>query len=75
MKKANKTKKIRILFAISLFLYIAVEVVLVHIVGWKFLENPMTTASPAILLMFSYLVEWKEKKSENTEKNDNSNEK
>ncbi len=59
----SKNKKIwmRVLFAVVLFLYIAVEVVIVHVFNWKFMENPLTVAAPAVLFLFSVWCEMAEK--------------
>ena len=62
-KNNGKNKKIwlRVLFAIALFLYIAIEVVIVHVFNWKFMENPLTVAAPTILFVFSFLCDIAEK--------------
>ena len=55
--RKNKKIWLRILFAVVLFLYIAVEVIIVHVFNWKFMENPLTVAAPAVLFLFSILCE------------------
>ncbi|MBE6608643.1 MAG: hypothetical protein E7633_08820 [Ruminococcaceae bacterium] len=60
-EKNNKKIWFRVLFAFALFLYIAVEVIIVHVFNWKFMENPLTVAAPAVLFIFSILCEKVEK--------------
>ncbi len=58
--KENKKIWFRVLFALAVFTYIAIEVVVVHVFNWKFMEEPLTIAAPALLFVFSilcYLVE------------------
>ncbi|MBR3714498.1 MAG: hypothetical protein IKM18_01170 [Clostridia bacterium] len=60
-EKNNKKIWIRVLFALTLFLYIAVEVIIVHVFNWKFMENPLTVAAPVVLFIFSILCDIAEK--------------
>ena len=63
--KENKKIWFRVLFALAVFLYIAIEVVVVHVFNWKFMEQPLTIAAPALLFVFSilcYIVEKPENK-------------
>ncbi len=53
--KENRKIWFRVLFALAFFLYIAIEVVIVHVFKFKFMEQPLTIAAPAVLFIFSIL--------------------
>ena len=54
-EKENKKIWFRVLFALAVFLYIAIEVIVVHVFKWKFMEEPLTIAAPVVLFVFSIL--------------------